>query len=462
MRRSSASSHAWRRATTYARLASAAWLVGAVALGALGALGAAGCDKGTRPDAGDPPTSPSTLARRLGLDAADLAPEPSDPVAPAGNLREEAATFTTLEACVVERAAKLDPLFGDAVRAIGYDTLFYDGCRTVQAAKERDARLCEPIVSSALKARCETLAAIARGDADACPRVDVTTVAQGRSPTCLAAAAGDARLCAGEPKISRIHCEALVLRDEHRCEWVPDDALQPGMGRRSCLRELQRLRALLPELHTNLAPLVTPKATLRVTYGHARGGPDALLDAGRNGGAELDAGREPPVDATSDVERGAVIFPAYARRDLFDRTRLAVELGDLVEPTPGFLASSPTRAPRLALLVSFGKGGVDARVERAELVLPGARTRVYPSERMKSAVTVTKLEAHRGGELSLRFSGEIDGVTMGLEVTTFVRDVVTQVPSNLPSSLLAATPPSDLDAGPLAWPTKPSSARDAQ
>lgn len=419
------------------------------------ALGAAGCDRDARPDAGGPPPSPSALARRLGLDAAALAPEPSDPVAPAGNLHEEAARFTTLEACVVERAAKLDPLFGDAVRAIGYDTLFYDGCRTIQAAKERDARVCEPIVSSALRARCETLAAIARGDVEACPRVEETTVAQGRSPTCLAAAAGDARLCAGEPKIARIHCEALVLRDEHRCEWVPDDALQPGMGRRSCLRELQRLRALLPELHTNLAPLVTPKATLTLSLSPAR--------AGRDGGAGVDAGREPPVDTTSDVERGAVIFPAYARREIFDRTRLAVELGDLVEPTPGFLASSPTRAPRLALLVSFAKGGADARVERAELVLPGARTRVYPGERMKSTVSVTKAEAHRGGELSLRFSGEIDGVVMGLEVTTFVRDVVTQVPANLPSSLLA-TPPAapELDAGPLAWPYKAPSPRDAQ
>jgi hypothetical protein len=72
-------------------------------------------------------------------------------------------------------------------------------------------------------------------------------------------------------------------------------------------------------------------------------------------------------------------------------------------------------------------------------VLPGARTRVYPGERMKSTVSVTKAEAHRGGELSLRFSGEIDGVVMGLEVTTFVRDVVTQVPATLPSPLLATT-----------------------
>lgn len=428
------------------------------ALAGLLALGAAGCDRDARPDAGGPPPSPSTLARRLGLDAAALAPEPSDPVAPAGNLHEEAERFTTLEACVVERAAKLDPLFGDAVRAIGYDTLFYDGCRTVQAAKERDARVCAPIVSSALRARCETLAAIARGDVEACPRVDETTVAQGRSPTCLAAAAGDARLCAGEPKIARIHCEALVLRDEHRCEWVPDDALQPGMGRRSCLRELSRLRAVLPTLHTNLPPLVTPKATLTLSLSRAR----ALRpDGGRDSDAGV--GSEPIVDATSDVERGAVIFPAYARREIFDRTRLAVELGDLVEPTPGFLASSPTRAPRLALLVSFAKGGADARVERAELVLPGARTRVYPGERMKSTVLVTKAEEHRGGELSLRFSGELDGVVMGLEVTTFVRDVVTQVPATLPSPLLA-TPPTapELDAGPLAWPYKAPSARDAQ
>lgn len=432
------------RPATRARLGALAALAVPPVL-VLAGLAAQGCEKSASPDAGAPPPSTSSLARRLGLDAEAFTPEPSDPVAPAGNLREEAERFTTLEACVVERAAKLDPLFGDAVRAIGYDTLFYDGCRTIRAAKERDPRVCEPIVSSALRARCETLAAIARGDVEACPRVDETTVAQGRSPTCLAAASGDARLCAGEPKIARTHCEALVLRDERRCAWVPDDTLQPGMGRRSCLRELERLRALLPELHTDLAPLVTPKATLTLTSAPGR---DA--DAGAGRGASALGG--PPVDTTSDVERGAVIFPAYARRDLFDRTRLAVELGDLVEPTPGFFASSPTRAPRLALLVSFAKGGADARAERAELVLPGARTRVYPGERMKSTVTLAKAEARRGGELVLHFSGEIDGVVMVLDVTTFVRDVVTQVPANLPSSLLAATPPSDLDAGPLAWP----------
>ncbi len=411
-----------------------------------------GCDKDKKDPAGGAVPSTSSLAQGLGMDAEALAPEPSDPIAPAGNLREEADHFTTLEACVAQRASKLDPLIGDAVRAIGYDTLFYDGCRTVHAAKERDPRECEPIVSSALRARCETLAAIARGDVESCPRVHEGTVAQGRSPTCLAAASGDARLCQGEPKIPRIHCEALVLRDEHRCTWLPDDALQPGMGKRSCLRELQRLRALLPEAKTGLPPLPTPKATLvlrPVEQGKLRGqDPDA-------GGSALAPGglvAERTVDATAEILQGVVVFPGYARHEILDRTRLAVELGVLMEVAPGFLASSPHRGPRLGLLVSFAHGGKDARVERAELELPSSRTRVYPSERMKSTVTITRVDEQRGGELSLTFTGELDGVGMKLVATTFVRDVVTTVPAVMPAPLLAATPPPEYDAGHLGSP----------
>jgi hypothetical protein len=391
-----------------------------------------GCQDKTPPKE-DAAPSASALAKGLGLDAAGLAPEPSDPVAPAGNLREEAERFSTLEQCVIERA-KVDPLVGDAIRAIGYDTLFYDGCRVLHATKERDPKMCEPIVSSALRARCETLVAIARGDVESCPRVRETTVTRGRSPTCLAAASGDARLCQGEPKIPRIHCEALVMRDEKRCDWVPDDSLQPGMGKRSCLREVTRLRALLPEAKSGLPPLVTPKADLVV----------GLREEGDAGAPEL------KIDATGEVAQGVVIFPGYARREILDRTRFGMEIGVLLDAGPSFVAAGPTRNARLGLLVSFAKGGKDARIERAELDLPGNRTHAYPGDRLKSTVTITKLDDVRGGEVSLTFNGDFDQglIPLKLEAKTFIRDVVTTVPATLPSPLLASpTTPTEKDAG---------------
>jgi len=429
------------------------------ALGALGmviACGALGCDKSS-PSADAGGASAGELARTFGLDASALAPDPSDPIAPAGNLREEAEHFSTLEACVIERA-KVDPLVGDAIRAIGYDTLFYDGCRVLQATKDRDVRACEPIVSSALRARCETLVSVARGDAESCPRVRESSVVRGRSPTCLAAASGDARLCQGETKIARIHCEALVMRDEKRCDWLPDDVQRPGMGKRSCLRELARLRALLPEAKVSLPALVTPKATLHVTLDPR----ETDADAGGTKPKPLDdGGADAGLDVTAEIAQGVVIFPGYARREIFDRTRLGMEIGSVSDTSPTFVAASPTRSARLALLVSFGKGGKEARVERAELDLPGARTRVYPGERFKGVATFGKLDDTRGSEVTFSFTGDFDQgrIAVKLELTTFVRDVVTLVPATLPSPLLAIPP--ERDSGLMSPERSPWLSRDA-
>lgn len=372
----------------------------------------------------------------VGIDASGLGVDPSDPVAPAGDLKDEAEHVSSLEACVAERA-KVDPLIGDAIRAIGYDTLFYDGCRTLLATRDRDVRACEPIVSSALRARCETLVAIAKGDVEACPRVRESTVVRGRSATCLAAASGDARLCQGEPKIARIHCEALVLRDEKRCDWLPSDTDRPGMGKRSCLRELTRLRALLPEQKVALPPLATAKATLKVTI---------AKDEGDGGAPTADGGESAPtIDVTPEVAQGLVIFPGYARREIFDRTRLATEIGTVGDSAPAFVAAGPTRGARIGLLLSFAKGGKDVRIERVELDLPGARSHLYPGERFKGAASFAKIDDVRGAEVTFSFSGELDGIKLSLEGTTFVRDVVATIPTTLPSPLLASPP--DRDAG---------------
>src|SRR5438874_908997 len=73
------------------------------------------------------PPNPSSVVDTLGLDAGVIG-EGIDPPPPAGDLKAEIERFTTLDACVAEKA-KLDPLVGDALRAIGYDTFLRDACR---------------------------------------------------------------------------------------------------------------------------------------------------------------------------------------------------------------------------------------------------------------------------------------------------------------------------------------------
>src|ERR1044071_6588769 len=51
-----------------------------------------------------------------------------DPSPPSGDLKSDIESFTTLDACVRARAMA-DPLLGDAIEALGYDTLMRDACR---------------------------------------------------------------------------------------------------------------------------------------------------------------------------------------------------------------------------------------------------------------------------------------------------------------------------------------------
>jgi hypothetical protein len=108
-------------------------------------------------------------ARGLGGegDAGDLEIK-IDPPAPAGDLKAEIARFTTIDACVAERA-RVDPIVGDALEAIGYDTFLRDACRVVDAAKANDPARCAAIDASSLEARCRATVAEVSASPEACP-----------------------------------------------------------------------------------------------------------------------------------------------------------------------------------------------------------------------------------------------------------------------------------------------------
>jgi hypothetical protein len=135
---------------------------------AAAALMAIACDDKNptvRPAPSVTPATPASVAAALGIDAGGLV-DTADPPAPAGDLKAELDRFVNVETCVKERA-NLDPLVGDALRAIGYDTFLRDACRLLEAAKDKKRETCDRIDSSALRTRCQSWVAMVAQTPDA-------------------------------------------------------------------------------------------------------------------------------------------------------------------------------------------------------------------------------------------------------------------------------------------------------
>jgi hypothetical protein len=388
---------------------------------ALCASALGGCDDDRRraPAPGDVPPAPAapvaSVARVLGVDAAELEPT-VDPPAPAGDLKAELDAFTTVDACVTSHA-RVDPLVGDALEAIGYDTFLRDACRMLDAAKARDAKRCEAIDASSLRGRCEATVAQIAGTPDACPWELPTRRALGRDAACVAIAARDPRLCAGEgDSAARATCEATLRHDTAPCKNLP---LRADQAR--CARDAERWRTATPAVDTKSEPLPAPAGRLRVEGGDA--------------GAPIEA------DLAVDLAHGVVLVEQR------DGVRLVV--GPLTESGVGFVAPSPQHRASLALeLFVMGGGGSSAhgahahagegtakegappaRIERAELLLPGHLALATPASSSTLVAKVNELERARGGAVSFTVDGTIGSAEatwrVHAEATTFVRDVVT-------------------------------------
>ena len=333
-----------------------------------------------------PPAPVASVANELGFDASAFA---TDPPAPAGDLKTELDRFVNLDTCVTERA-KLDPLVGDALGAIGYDTFLRDACRMLEAAKDKKKETCERIDSSPLRRKCESWVAILSQAPDQCPLQYDAMVTRGRSAGCVAVAARDPRLCAGEGRSApRALCEAMVSRDPAKC-----GGLLPNQ-KASCEREVTRWKALLSPPLEGLDKLPAPSAKLRLEGG----------DAGAS------------VDLTSDVASGVVVVTA--------RERSRVEIGSLVESELAHLAAAPTRAARMSLaLLNDAKPSL----QKVELILPNEAPYVAPPATCDCKVSKVKLPATRGAEVTFSVEGKLTSGTrvqpFALDVTTFARDVV--------------------------------------
>ena len=372
-----------------------AWVVSALV-----ALAASACSKENAPAPRPARTSPSEIASALRVDASVLE-GPVDPLPPAGDLRSDIDRFTTLDACVAERAA-LDPLVGDAIHAIAYESFLRDACRMLDAAKATDKARCDAIVASPLKSRCEMLVAVIAGDADSCPWEVSSKPSFGRDPTCLAVSSHDARLCGGVSLLDRPTCAALASHDASRC-----DEVMSGTERAICRRELARLTPILPATNDD-KPLALAPASMKLVL-EALGETPPLV--------------QPEITLTDDVGHGLVL---NERRD-----GVHFDIGSIHELSPSFYAASPlTRAYiGLTLIVSSTGNNKDVKVDRCELGMPNAPPLVAPIARCALTTTIDELSHARGGAVRVHVDGEIGSSPRGyhvhLEMTTFVRDLVT-------------------------------------
>lgn len=337
------------------------------------------------------------MASALGLDASSLV-APVDPPPPAGDLKAEIEHFTTIDQCVKDHG-NVDPLVGDGLRAIGYDTFLRDTCKLLEASRDKDKKRCEGIDATSLKARCESMVAMIAQTPDECPWDVRESPARGRSSTCVAVAARDPRLCVSEPRYGKAMCDGLVTREEAKC-----DALgEPDRG--ACKREVVRFKTVL-EAPLSVPALAPPKG--KITLEAIEGTPEPSAKE---------------ADVTLDLARGVVL--------LGERERSSFEIGiPRAAGIAAFLAPSPTTRLRVSAKVSLMKDLATARVDALELDVPGAGTLQVPGVRSDLKVTLTKLDRTRGADVALTIEGPV-GVApraykIKLEATTFVRDVVSE------------------------------------
>jgi hypothetical protein len=337
-----------------------------------------------------PLAAPSTIANVLGIDAAVLGVGLIDPERPAGDLATDLATFTTVEACMKQRTSSLDPLVGDAVDAIGYDTFLRDACRVLEAAKNKEPKKCDLIDASSLRARCRTVTSMVAGDVEGCPLKSPAKPELGRDATCIAAALRSPAMCAGAQKRDRPACEALLAHDTKPCAALAlDDQRVP------CMRDAARFRGVLSGAPV-LAKVPPPKGTLDV---HGDGKPDPSQTT-----ADLD----------NDVGSGVVV--------VLDGKRKRLSFGRFDDSFPR--ATQPLERMRLALSLAVSEDKPGEVIEVA-LTVPGAPHASCAGDGCRTiTVKVTTLEPKRGGALVLSADGTLGGFRIRADVSTFVRDVV--------------------------------------
>ena len=362
----------------------------------------------------------------LGLDGGSLEVR-LDPPAPAGDLKAEIARFTTLDACV-DGLARVDPIAGDALEAIGYDTFLRDACRVIDATKANDPSRCAAIEASSLEARCRATVAEVSGVPDVCPWESPSRRARGRDAKCLAIASRDPRLCAGvTDPLDHATCDATLGHDRRPCA-----KLRRAGEQARCTRDAERWMGLV-EPPPDGAKTASPDTQPFVVAGNLHVEAAPTLEAPNPIGP---ATTSIDVDLTPDLMRGVTV--------VVQRDGARIAFGPLAENGLDFVAPSPHTRASLALEVFVpgpspakapsrargdGGPGASARIDRVELLLPGRSPLSMPGVQSSLVAVVSGAMAARGGPIEIELHGDLaaSGVRWHVRAsaTTFVRDVVT-------------------------------------
>lgn len=342
------------------------------------------------------PMAPTAIAEKLKLDAGMLE-LPTDPLPPAGDLQGEAARFSSIDACVQEHA-RVDPLVGDSIRALGYDTFLRDTCRVLEAIKQRDLKRCDAIEVSSLRAYCQNTYATALGVPDACAFQNTLSKDRGRNPTCIAVASRSLALCAStETYVDRSSCEALVLQESFRCKPLPT------MDRLRCEHDIERMRGFLAGEKVEKTPAKPAVGTIDLEAIH---GSEAVTT--------------PHGDFSKELSRGIVLTN--------EGGLLGMAFGTKLHTEGTFLVASRASQARMNVSIAAGKGGTGAKVKHIEVDVPGRALISAEGDRCDCLVRNLLLSESRGGEVSFDLDATLgsapNAFKVRAKVRTFVRDMV--------------------------------------
>jgi hypothetical protein len=336
----------------------------------------------------------------FGVDAGELESK-ADPPPPAGDLQSEIDAFTTEGACI-EARAKVDPLLGDVLEAIGYETLLRDACVLLEAARSRDPKRCAAIDASIFRERCEATVAEVAANPDACPWAIASRPRDGRDPACVAIALRDRRLCASVRQTkARATCEAVAGHEPKACARVAGLASQA-----QCLRTATRWSRAIVSPSRALPPL-SPSETLTFAQTPADGvaAPPGITDLG------------------PDVGRGLVLLQSHDGIH-FDVGPAKDDEVDLIGPQPHAGASLS-----LEFVVPSSNGPPAALfVASAELRVPGHLPVFWKTGHGSLQAKVEKFEPVRGGRVNLTVDGDMKDASgswhVHADLRAFVRDTV--------------------------------------
>ncbi|MCA9617254.1 MAG: hypothetical protein KC586_31045, partial [Myxococcales bacterium] len=282
------------------------------------------------------------------------------------SLRESLERFTDVTSCVTRLRAGVPVEVAESLADLGYDAVFEDLCRALDAAKKGDPTACGELGATALRDGCQRRVALASGNPDHCPPARGR---EGRDPICLAWTTGLVGLCDATVGDSRRTCRAVAARDASTCRA---DA--------RCRAAVQRYADSVADAQSD-----TLEASLRFTHGVG----------------------EHEDERSSDVLSSGVVLDVVGCEY---RTRVSVG-GPLTE------------GPQLDLELAFVPGDEGWLVQARALRYADRRVAV-PTVASELASEDARFEPRRAGRVEARVRGRL-GTEGRLEVhvSTFVRDL---------------------------------------